>query len=443
MQDHMSAVDLVHRVRAGELRAVDVVDAALARAADDRCNAVVTISSDRARSDARAVDRAIADGRDPGPLAGVPFTAKDTIATAGVRTTAGSRLLADHIPERDAPCVARLRNAGAVLVGKTNCPEFALQAHTDNLVFGTTTHPQDTAMSPGGSSGGCAAAVATGIVPVSIGGDYGGSIRYPAGCTGSFGLRPTRGAIDAGGTLPAPAPGTPRHRFQEVGPITRAVADIAAILSVLRNGPSLGGAVTRVGLVLDGWPIDDHTRRALEQAAAALTVAGVAVHPVDATPFARATDVFDAWRATDDYADLHDFVGRREADLSAHIRSLLEPRRAPAPPGAVAAIAREAEELERVVAGVLEHTPVLMLPIALVGALPIGAELVNINGRTEPLDSLRILAPSRAISLLGLPALAVPVGVDHHGLPVGVQLVARPHAEADLFSVAESLGPTR
>lgn len=442
MQDQMSAMEIARRVRSGDLRAVDVVTTTLARAADDRCNAVVTIGSDRALGDARAVDRAIADGRDPGPLAGVPFTAKDTIATAGVRTTAGSRLLADHVPDRDAPCVARLQGAGAVLIGKTNCPEFALQAHTDNLVFGTTTHPESAAMSPGGSSGGCAAAVAAGIVPVSIGGDYGGSIRYPAGCTGIFGLRPTRGATDAGGTLPAPAAGTPRHFFQEVGPIARAVADIAIIHSVLRTAPGLGGAVTRVGLVLDGWPIDDATRRALEQATSALVSAGVEVIPVDAAPFSHATEVFDAWRATDDYADLRHFVAGRESDLTPHIRSLLEPRREPAPPGALAAITQEAGELGRVVAEVLEHAPVLMLPIALAGSLPIGAELVNINGRAEPLDSLRILAPSRAISLLGLPALAVPVGIDDQRLPVGVQLVARPYAESDLFSVAGSLGPT-
>ena len=137
----------------------------------------------------------MARGGDPGPLAGVPFTVKDTLATAGLRATGGSLLLADNVPNRDADVVARLRAAGAVLVGKTNCPEFALQPRTENRIFGGTAHPLDPGRSPGGSSGGCAAAVAGGLVPFSIGGDYGGSIRYPAACTGIYGLRPSYGAV--------------------------------------------------------------------------------------------------------------------------------------------------------------------------------------------------------------------------------------------------------
>jgi len=443
MQVDETAVQIVRDVRSGRRPAFEVVAGALARAADDRCNAIVTLCAERAMDEAAAIDQAVADGEDPGPLAGVPFTAKDTIATAGIRTTAGSRLLTDHIPEQDAACVARLRGAGAVLIGKTNCPEFALQARTDNLVFGATTHPADPKMSPGGSSGGCAATVAAGIVPVSIGGDYGGSIRYPASCTGLFGLRPTRGAVDGAGTLPAAPTGTPRHHFQEVGPLARTLDDLVLVDSVLRNDPGTRSHGTRVGLVPGGWPIDDDTRGALERSATVLADQGIEVSTVDAAPFIRATEVFDAWRATDDYADLREFVAGREQELTPHIRSLVAAPHREVPGRELTAIIEAAGEIERAVADLLRLTPVLMLPVALVGALPIAATHVDVDGRPEPLDSLRILAPSRAISLLGLPALAVPAGTDARGLPVGVQLVAHRHAGADLYRVATLLTRSR
>ena len=195
--------------------------------------------------------------------------------------------------------------------------------------------------------------------------------------------------------------------------------------------------------MLDGWPIDDDARGALERAVTALVDQGIEVSTVDAAPFTRATEVFDAWRSTDDYADLRVFVAGREPELTPHIRSLVAAPHHETPGPELAAILEAAGEIERAVADLLRHTPVLMLPVALVGALPIAATHVDVDGRPEPLDSLRIHAPSRAISLLGLPALAVPAGTDAGGLPVGVQLVARPNAEADLYRVAKLLTPSR
>jgi amidase len=431
---HDDAHSIAAGVRSGALRASDVVAAALERARDDRSNAVVTICESQAGRDAAEIDEVVANGADPGPLAGVPFTVKDTIATAGVLTTAGSRLYAHHIPQHDAPCVALLRGAGAVLIGKTNCPEFALQAHTDNLVFGATGHPGAPGMSPGGSSGGCAAAVAGGIVPISIGGDYGGSVRYPASCTGIFGLRPSRGAVDARGTLPAPAAGTPRDRFQTVGPLARHARDVALAYAVLAGTQVLTPAITgKIGVVAGGWQLDVADSRALERIATLVDAA-----PVNPEPFVRANGVFDAWRATDPYDDLRRLAQGREGELTPHIRSLIA-ERAPATNTELATIAGEAAEVERVVIRLLDETPVIMLPIALVSVLPLGATHVDVNGESEPIDTLRILGPSRAITLLGLPALAVPAGVDDRGLPVGVQLVGRPHAEAELFSAAQAI----
>jgi amidase len=285
--------------------------------------------------------------------------------------------------------------------------------------------------------------VASGIVPISIGGDYGGSVRYPASCTGIFGLRPTLGAVDPRGTLPPPAAGTPRERFQTVGPLARSVRDAALAFGVLTEAPAAGPAHNRrIGVVRGGWPVDRGVSQALQRAAGTAESAGFEVTQISPDRFVRATEVFDAWRATDAYDDLRELAAGREGELTPHIRSLIA-RGTAASDRELRAIAEAATELERVVAGVLAKTPVVMLPVALVGVLPIGATHVEVDGQAESLDSLRILGPSRAISLLGLPALAVPAGVDDRGFPVGVQLVGRPNAEADLFSVAQLLAPLR
>ena len=231
---------IASEVRSGRATARSAVEAALARIDRDRTNAVVTVCATEACADVDRVDAAIARGADAGPLAGVPFTVKDTLAAAGLRATVGSLVLADHVARADAEVVDRLRAAGAVLVGKTNCPEFALQAWTDNRIFGPTRHPRDPERSPGGSSGGCAAAVAGGLVPFSIGGDYGGSIRYPAACTGIFGLRPTYLAVPVRGHVPEPAPGSPRARFQTVGPLARTLRDVALVFDALAGAPAPG-----------------------------------------------------------------------------------------------------------------------------------------------------------------------------------------------------------
>jgi amidase len=411
----LSACEIAAMVRAGKLRAVDVVSDALARAEGDPYNAVVTINNG-ALDAAATVDAAIVRGDDPGPLAGVPFTAKDTIATAGVRTTAGSRLFATHVPRQDAPCVARLRAAGAVLVGKTNCPEFALQPRTENLLFGATQHPFVPGFSPGGSSGGCAVAVAAGIVPLSIGGDYGGSIRYPAGVTGIYGFRPAIGTIDSRGTLPAAAAGTPRARFQTVGPLVRTVDDLALVLPVL-GVPARLGARPRLGVVRGSW-------------AAPELAANV---DVDGALFEEAAACFDAWRATDDYADLRALAAGCEDELTPHIRNLIADNGQQSTRDRDA-IAADARALARAVDELFDVTPVIALPIALAGALPIDATDVVIDGVITPVDSMQFLAPARAVSLLGVPALA---------LPNSAQVVARAGNESALLSCARARAMTR
>ncbi len=424
-------------VRAGRRSARSAVDTALERIAAHRTNAVVTTCASAARAAAATIDAAVAQGRDPGPLAGVPFTVKDTVAAAGVRATAGSLILADHVATVDAEVVARLRGAGAVLVGKTNCPEFALQPRTDNRIFGPTVHPFDPRRSPGGSSGGCAAAVAGGLVPFSIGGDYGGSVRYPAACTGIYGLRPTYLTVPTSGHVPEPGPGTPRQRFQTLGPLARTPRDVDLVFDVISRAPAPNterGASRRVGVVRGGWSCTAAVEGAVDATASALADAGFDVVDVDAAPFVDAAALFGTWRATDDYADLRALVAGRDDELTAHIARLLSTPPIPAQVDAAFAA------VTRAVAAVLEVTPLLVLAVARVGVLALDASSIEIDGRVESVDALQILAPSRSISLLGLPALAVPAGLDAEGFPVGVQLVGRAGAEHDLTAVATALG---
>jgi amidase len=205
-------------------------------------NAVVTLDVERGQERAAEADAAAARDEWWGPLHGLPMTVKDTMETAGLRTTAGAKELRDHVPKRDAEAVARLRSAGAVVFGKTNAPKYAMDTQTHNEVFGTTNNPWDPARSPGGSSGGAAAAVAAGLTGLELGSDIGGSIRNPAHYCGVFGLKPTHGVVPVRGHIPGPPGSLSTPDLGVVGPLGRAADDLALALDVLA-GPSPEAAV--------------------------------------------------------------------------------------------------------------------------------------------------------------------------------------------------------
>ena len=223
------ATALAALVRDGEVSPVEVVRAHLRRIEDvnGRLNAIVTLD-DRAEDRAREAEAAAAAGALWGPLHGVPITVKDCVDTAGLRTTRGSRLFSDHVPAADATVVQRLTDAGAIVIGKTNMPEFALWWETDNVVFGRTENPWLQGRTPGGSSGGEAAAIASGMSPLGIGSDVGGSIREPANYCGIVGLKATHGRVPLTAHWPDVL-----LRFMHVGPMARTVRDVALALSVI------------------------------------------------------------------------------------------------------------------------------------------------------------------------------------------------------------------
>ena len=237
----LSARALRDAVAAREVSATEVVSAHLERIeqVNPRVNAIVTLEPERALADAAALDAAAANGRPPGLLAGLPIAVKDLVDTAGIRTTYGSPIYADHVPAEDELIVQRLRAAGAIVVGKTNTPEFGAGSHTFNEVFGATRNPYDLGRSAGGSSGGAAAALAAGMVPIADGSDLGGSLRNPASFCNVVGLRPSPGRV------PSPESGDGWSPMSQLGPMARTVGDLALLLA------AIAGPDARAPLALD------------------------------------------------------------------------------------------------------------------------------------------------------------------------------------------------
>ena len=381
------------------------IAATLERIKADRSGAIVTLRADAVQA-ARELEREAA----PGPLAGMPFTAKDVLASAGVPSQAGSQAFAGHVPNADAPAVALLRKAGAVLVGKTNCSELALTPWTGNALFAETRHPFRPGRSPGGSSGGCAAAIAAGLVPLGLGTDYGGSIRMPAAACGIVGLRPTAGSVPAGGQLPPPPPGSPRAAFSVVGPLGPDVEHVHAALQTLDPEhrsplPAMPPSPVAVGSV-------EETVRA---AGAALADAGHDVVMVQPPFMPAAEHCFTALRELDTYEDLRPLADR----LGSALQELIERAPRSLDASAYAKHTREAERLRMQADAFMAEHPVLLLPVA-------RCELPPPAGAPVAFEDL---GPCRAISLLGLPAVAVG----------GIQIVARRGRDEDAVAAAAML----
>ena len=447
-------------VRSREISARELLDLHLARIAErnPELNAIVSLDEERARAGARAADEALASGAEVGPLHGLPFAFKDTHAVAGWRTTYGSPLFASHVPDADELIVERVRAAGVVVVGKTNVPEFAAGSHTFNTVFGTTLNPVDPSRSAGGSSGGAACALASGMVPLADGSDMGGSLRNPASFCGVVGLRPSLGRV----------PEWPLYNQWETtsvgGPMARNVGDLALLLSVLAGpdprapqalgdpgsvfAPPVAGSLSglRVALSVDlggAFEVDDEVAAVVSGSASVFSGAGASV--TDAHPdLAEADDTFRTLRAWHFQAKL----GRMLAEHpDAFKQSLADNIRAgESLTGAdVARAYTQRTALSERMRQFFTSYDVLVLPVSQVPPFPADQEFPTaINGRPMAtyLDWMR---SAYFITVTGCPAVSVPAGRTRDGLPVGIQVVAPHGAERRLLEVAaafeEAVGP--
>jgi amidase len=445
---YWSATELAARIRKREVSSREALTALLDRVErlDGPINSVVTTDVERAFEEASRADEVARRGWGQGPLHGVPITIKDSWATAGMRTTSGAPELADYVPPEDAWPVARLREAGAIVYGKTNLPIYAGDFQSYNEVFGTTNNPFDLDRTPGGSSGGSAAALACGFTPLELGSDIGGSIRLPAHMSGVMGHKPSFGIVPAHGQIPGP-PGTLTLADLAVGgPMARTVADLELGLSLLAGPNRWDAAAWRLelpppphhdlqGYRIAAWlddermPVEPEVRRLLEGVVEALTHQGAKVDTDARPPFtlAKAFDTFlallaaalsggfkpaqlDAFAAEGDDSELS--RARRRAALRHRDWLSWNERRL---------------QLRRQWEAVFAQFDAILLPVMSCPAIPhdhsepMAARTVRIAGADHPYwDATVWMAPAGACYL---PATVIPAGLTPSGLPVGVQIV--------------------
>ncbi len=447
-----TAREMLAALSARDISCSELMDLHLARIAEKNAgpeglNAIVSLDEERARDGASEADRTPYDER--GPLHGLPWAFKDTHEVAGWRTTYGSPLYADHVPQRDELIVERIRKAGAVPIGKTNVPEFAAGSHTFNKVFGTTRNPVDPTRSAGGSSGGAGCALAAGMVPLADGSDMGGSLRNPASFCGVVGLRPSLGRV----------PEWPKENQWETtsvgGPMGRTVGDVALLLSVIAGpdprapmalgdpgstfAPPVSGTLAglRVAVSADlggAIDVDAEVAATVESAAATMAAAGArvtAAHP----DLGLADATFRTLRAWNFQARFARMLEQHPDDFK---QSLADNIRAGEHlTGAdVARAYQHRTALAETMRRFFEQYDVLVLPTSQVPPFPADQEYPHdINGK--PMETyLDWMRSAYLITVTGCPAISVPGGTTRDGLPIGVQIVAPHGADRRLLEVA-------
>jgi len=449
MTGPISAVETARRVLAGEVSPVEIIEAALARVAEVNpgLNAIVTLN-ERALDDARALERRIAKGEDVGPLAGVPVGIKDVTQVAGLRTTFGSPLYKDHVPTEDALVVQRLRSAGAIILGKTNTPEFAAGGNTWNDVFGRTRNPWNPAKSAGGSTGGGAVGLATGMIALAEGTDLGGSLRIPASFCGVVGLRPSPGLV------PTHPSDFVWDTLQVTGPMARSAEDVALMLqavagpnplapfrqpiagrnfvAAVRRGPRPG---LRVAYCPDiaGIGIDADIESVCRTAAAGLSAGGVAVDLIE-LDLSAGRDAFLALRGHWFSAWMSERLDRLEefgVNVRNNTRAGIEAKGLDLGK-AEAARGRIWQTFRELFAQRYDH---LLTPTMAVPPFPVEQNYPEtVAGKTMQ-TYVDWLAPTFVLSLTGLPVASVPCGLDPDGMPVGLQIVGRPEGEEAVLAL--------
>ena len=401
-------------------------------------NAVATTAPDVIER-AREAEAALMRGEWFGPLHGVPVTIKDTIETADLRTTSGSKIRADYVPAVDAPAVARLKAAGAIVLGKTNAAEMAMDYTADNPVFGRTNHPYDAKLTPGGSSGGEAVAIATGMSPGGIGSDLAGSIRIPAHFCGIAGLKPTTGRVPGEGQFP-PSTG-PYGLGAVIGPMARTVGDLRVLFRVLSgdHGSEPHAKGIRVSWYADDGvvPVTGDTARTVEAAARVLEDAGFV--PEERVPphVNRGNELWLKLFSRASVVQLRQFYAGRENEGGSFVSwRLATADQTPAPTlDEYIAHWMERDRLREELLRWMETTPILVAPVGATPAYEHDALKVTVGGET--FGTFRAFSYAQAFNVFDLPVVTVPAGRSADGLPIGVQIVGRPNAEEMVLAVAE------
>jgi amidase len=448
----LTASELARRIRERELSCVEVMQAHLAQIArvNPHVNAIVTLLPEQALAGAQAADAALARGDAVGPLHGLPIAHKDLFLTKGIRTTFGSPIFQDFVPDEDALIVERLRRAGAITIGKTNTPEFGAGSQTFNPVFGATRNPYDLAKTCGGSSGGAAVALACGMLPIADGSDMGGSLRNPASFCNVVGLRPAPGRVPHWPTEAA------WYTLSVDGPMARTVQDVALLLSAIAGpDPCSPIAIPEPGMRfaqpldrdfsgvriawsrdLGGLPVDPRVTAAIDAQQHVFAALGCAVE--DADPGWDGADVaFKAWRAWSFELGRGKLLDTHRDQLKDTVVWNIEAGRQLSGPQ-LAAAERQRSVLYQRLRVFMERYEFLVLPVSQVPPFDVEQPYVSaINGVALEtyIDWMR---SCYYVSATGLPAISVPCGFTPEGLPVGIQIVGRHQDEWGLLQLAHA-----
>ncbi len=437
----MTIQEAAAALRARKVSSLELVEESLKRIAvqQDRLNAFITVTADSARGRAKEMDTELAGGLDRGPLHGIPIAHKDLVMIRGVRTTAGSKILADFVPDEDAVVATKLEEAGAVSVGKTGLHEIAYGITSTNPHYGAVRNPRDPERIPGGSSGGSGAAVAADLVFMATGTDTGGSIRIPSSYCGTVGLKPTYERVSRRGVIPL------SMTMDHIGPMTRTVRDAAIAFQAMAESPSgfVPGAdaslrETRIGVPRNFYfdALDAEVAAALRGAVQTAAALGARVVDVTVPDMDALNTVGRVLLGVEASANWRPHWQRR-ADFGDDVRALLDQGRLISGVDYV-----DAQRLRRIYAGqfseLWEQVDCLIVPATPTAAPKIGQTTIEIAGKTEDvrLASTRLMRP---VNVLGIPSLAMPCGFTKTKLPIGMQILGPPQSEDVLLRAGAAL----
>lgn len=449
---YLSAVAIAELIREKKISPVEIVQVHLERIRrlNPQLNAYVEVDEARALKQAREAEAAIARGDEPGPLQGVPISIKSSVEVKGFRCEAGTRLRSGQVANSDAPLVRRLKNAGAIILGTTNCPELLMAWETDNMLYGRTNNPWDLSRTAGGSSGGEAAAIASGCSAGGIGSDGGGSIRVPAHFSGICGLKPTPGRIPATGHFPVSV--GPFALLGVVGPMARTVGDLKVFFEVLQ-GPDDGDPSAspvpvrwprepknlRIGYFEDDGRTSatPETRAAVRTAADALRRAGFDVRPFRPDGLKSARELWWKFFGVAGGMLLGPMTRGHEAELSPILKEFNSwvANETPHTADSLLDTWIQRDLLRVKIFEQMREFPILLCPVAAVPAFRHGERSWEIEGQN--VNYLDAWSYCEWFNLLGMPAASVPVGHSREGLPIGVQVAAKPWQEEQLLAVSE------